>query len=271
MKQLAFLFVLLASLGLGAQTIEGTITDATTGETLPYVNIGIVGKNIGTVSADNGKFQLHIAENHNPDDLRLSMIGYEPLTVSVSKIREMLSAHPVIKLQPSATPIAEVVVSKKKLKEKVLGNRTQSQSATAGFSSNKLGNEIGIVITIKKSPTYIESFTASVASEQKAPIKLRLNFYNLKDGMPDQLIQNENIIVTTPVVNGLLTVDLSAYNLIAHDDFFVSLEWIENGPGHGVKFSAAFLGSPLIARETSQGTWEKVGFVGIGFTVKVKY
>lgn len=269
-RQIQLLFLLL-SVAAHSQTIEGKITDLASGETLPYVNIGVIGKNVGTVSDENGAFKLTVPENYNADKIRLSMLGYEPMTAAVSEFRKTILASPEIKLTPSHIQLQEVTVSKSKRKEKILGNKTDSQSMTAGFSSNKLGNEIGIVINIKKSPTLIKDFTASVASEQTAPIKLRLNFYSLKNGLPDQLLQNQNIIVTAPIVNGKLTIDLSSYNIVVEDDFFVGLEWIENGPGHGIMFSASFLGSPLIARETSQGTWEKAGLVGIGFTVKVAY
>jgi hypothetical protein len=50
------------------------------------------------------------------------------------------------------------------------------------------------------------------------------------------------------------------------NDIFVSLEWIESFP-EGLKFSAAMLASPMMARSTSQGTWEKISIVGIGFTL----
>jgi len=39
-----------------AQTVEGTIQNEATGEGLAYVNIGVMGKNVGTVSNTQGRF-----------------------------------------------------------------------------------------------------------------------------------------------------------------------------------------------------------------------
>lgn len=173
-------------------------------------------------------------------------------------------------MQASSFLLPDVIVSNKELKEKVLGNSTESQSTTTGFTTNKLGNEVGIIIKIKRAPTFIKSFTASVVSRDNKPVKLRLNFYSLKDGLPDKFIQDKNIIVNAPVQNGKLFVDLSSYNIVAEDDFFVSLEWIESASGT-IMFSGSLFKGALIARETSQGAWEKVGMFGIGFTVKAAY
>ncbi len=271
MKSSLLLIVLLfISNGIIAQIIaEGVVKEAGSGNPLAYVNIGLIGKGIGTVSNDAGKFKLTIPEANATDTVRVSMLGYAPQVFTVPEFIKQL-ADKEISMQPSSLLLPDVIFSGRELKEKVLGNTTESQSVTAGFTSNKLGNEVGIIIKIKKAPTFIKSFTASVVSKDNKPVKLRLNFYSIKDGLPDKLIQDKNIIVNAPVQNGKLFVDLSSYNIVAEDDFFVSLEWIESASGT-IMFSGSILKGALIARETSQGAWEKVGMFGIGFTVKAAY
>ncbi|MGB4775444.1 MAG: carboxypeptidase-like regulatory domain-containing protein, partial [Daejeonella sp.] len=254
---ISFFFIL--SNTSAQNTLEGRITDAKTGNALAYVNIGVIGKNIGTLTNDEGKFKISIPESYNSDQLRVSMLGYNPRIYTVSDFRNTLAAEKEIALEPSSFQLQEVAISGKPLKEKILGNHTESQSSTGGFTSNKLGNEIGIIIKIKKSPSYLRSFTASVASKKNKPVKLRLNFYSVKNGLPDTILLDKNIIVEAPLVKGKLSVDLKPYKIVVEDDFFVSLEWIEDSPGKGLMFSASLFGSPLIARETSQGSWEKVG------------
>ncbi|MES3016492.1 MAG: carboxypeptidase-like regulatory domain-containing protein [Bacteroidota bacterium] len=248
---------------------EGVVKEAGSGKVLSYVNIGVIGKNIGTVSDDDGKFRLTIPASFSNETVRISMLGYSPQTYTVSEFAKQLADKQIV-LQPSVFELPGVVVSNKKLKEKILGNTTESQSTTVGFTSSKLGNEVGIIIKIKKSPTFIKSFAASVVSKDNNPVKLRLNFYSIKDGMPDKIIQDKNIIISAPVKNGKVEVDLRQYNIVAEDDFFVSLEWIENDSGR-IVFSSSILKGAIIARETSQGAWEKVGMFGIGFTVKAAY
>lgn len=249
-----------------AQDIEGTIKDAKTGTALPYVNIGIVGKSIGTVSNDEGKFKLDL-KGSTSDTLKLSMIGYKPeVFITGSHI-----TGKVIALQPDVVNLKEVKVKPKKWKTALLGNQTSSKSASAGFTSNKLGNEIGTIIKIKKSPTLIKHFYANVAMEPRDSVKMRLNFYSVKDGLPDQILNTRNIFVTLKKGQEQVSIDLEPYNIIAEDKFVVTLEWIENAKGQGVHFSASFFKGPIIARETSQANWEKVGMFGLGFYVLAEY
>ncbi len=62
-----------------------------------------------------------------------------------------------------------------------------------------------------------------------------------------------------------------ALSIIVDDKFFVSLEWIQNARGNGLMFSASLLSSAIIARETSQANWEKIGLAGVGFNVLAEY
>lgn len=271
MKSLStlILFFFLIPLSYSQITLEGTIKEAGSGKPVSYVNIGVIGKNIGTVSNDEGKFRITIPANYADETVRISMLGYSPQQYKVQELQKLVGGKAII-MQPSSFELPGVVVSNRKLKEAVLGNKSESQSTTVGFASGKLGNEVGMIIKIKRSPTFIKSFQASVVSNDNNPVKLRLNFYSVKDGMPDKLIQDKNIIVTAPVQNGKLVVDLQKYNIVAEDDFFVSLEWIEDD-SRRIQFSSSILKGALIARETSQGDWEKVGMFGIGFTVRAAY
>jgi hypothetical protein len=269
-KRLTTLILLLLLVAFAqAQVIEATIKDAKTGAPLPYVNVGIIGKGIGTVTDTDGKFKLSL--NSDNDDLKISNIGYEAQISSVGDFKKKLGADKTILLKPVSVDLKEVKVNNRKLKESVLGNTTKSESTDAGFTSNKLGNEIGVVIKIKRSPTLIKQFNASLAHAPTDSVKLRLNFYSLnKDGLPDQILTNRNIFVTVKKGERFISVDLLPYNIIAEDKFFVSLEWIQNSGGRGLMFSASLLSS-FISRETSQANWEKVGLVGIGFNVLAEY
>ena len=262
-------FLLFCSATISAQALKGSIKD-TAGEPLPYVNVGVVGKNIGTVTSEKGTFSLYIPEANNQDIIRLSMVGYEDLTFKVSDLRSVLEKNKELTLRGTITELKEIVISNRKLKEKILGNKTRSQGTTIAFDSNKLGNEIGMIMNIKKSPTRIKNFTASLASKENYPVKLRLNFYSVKNGMPDKILTNEQIIITAPKDNSLIEVDLDQYDIVVEDDFFVSLEWIETAPG-GLIFSGKLFAKSVIIRDTSQGNWEKPGIMGVGFTCKVAY
>lgn len=267
---LLVLFVLMQQVNAHAQIFEGRVKDAKTNEKLAYVNIGVIGKSSGTVTDDNGHFNLSLT-NSSTDSLRISIIGYVPKTYLVSDFIMHYTPGESIMLTPEIHQLSEVKISGRKSKIAVLGNTTQSKSTNAGFNSNLLGNEIGEIIKIKKAPTLLKQFNASLAHEATDSVKLRLNFYSVKDGMPYEILQQQNIFVTIKKGQEQISVDLTPYNIVVNDKFFVSLEWIQNSKGAGLMFSASLFSSPIIARETSQAAWEKESLAGVGFNVLVSY
>jgi TonB-dependent starch-binding outer membrane protein SusC len=66
-------------------TVAGMITDASTGEPLPGVNIIIRGTSTGVVSGINGEFQIDVASSN--DILEFSYVGYAPQQRSVGDQR----------------------------------------------------------------------------------------------------------------------------------------------------------------------------------------
>jgi TonB-dependent starch-binding outer membrane protein SusC len=100
------LFLLNGLADAQAQEIEvsGTVTDAATGETLPSVNILIVGTDSGTTTDFDGNFTITVP---GPDaELRFSYIGFQSVTVSVDGREEI-----DVELQTEQVVGQEVVVT----------------------------------------------------------------------------------------------------------------------------------------------------------------
>lgn len=57
-----FAFCVLLQLQLKAQVFKGKVISANDNKTIAYVNIGIVGKDVGTVSNTNGEFSITLLE-----------------------------------------------------------------------------------------------------------------------------------------------------------------------------------------------------------------
>ena len=258
--------------GICQVDLVGQVIDADTEEPLPYVNIGLVNKNIGTVTDEAGYFELEVHENGYAEaTLRFSMIGFEPQDFTLQEYRGQKIL--TIPLKEKATALDEVVLTTKrnKYQTKILGNKTTSQLIYAAFTTNKLGNEMGFLVRGRKNPMILKKFNVSLVENDYGPIRFRLNFYDLKDGLPNETLLNENIIVETDIQSGIVSKDLTPYEIVIDQDFFVAIEWIEDlGPGK-LFFSGGFFGSPLIAREVSQGTWSKVGSASVGMNVEVRY
>jgi hypothetical protein len=258
--------------GICQVDLVGQVIDAATEEPLPYVTIGLVNQNIGTVTDEAGYFELEVPGNGFADaTLRFSMIGFEPQDFTLQEYRDQKIL--TIPLQEKATALEEVVLTTKrnKYQTKILGNKTTSQLIYAAFTTNKLGNEMGFLVRGRKNPMILKKFNVSLVENDFGPIRFRLNFYDLKDGLPNETLLNENIIVETDIQSGIVSKDLTPYEIVIDQDFFVAIEWIEDlGPGK-LFFSGGFFGSPLIAREVSQGTWSKVGSASVGMNVEVRY
>ena len=76
-RLLLFILILSASLPLFAQhVVEGSVTDAKTGETLIGVTIQIKGTSTGTTTDVNGKYRLASEQLTPASVLMFSYIGY---------------------------------------------------------------------------------------------------------------------------------------------------------------------------------------------------
>jgi hypothetical protein len=273
MKNTIIFLLLLQSIGLPSlgQTFSGKVIDAKTQEPVPYVNIGIVKKGIGTVSDEKGSFKLTIDDQYNSDTLRLSMIGYEPQRFLVSDFKKQFSQQEaIVVMKPAITELKEVTVKPGKIKYAELGNDFHSKTVTAGFTSNKLGSEVGVVMRIKKAPTYIEKVTFHIAANKYDSAIWRVNIYLLKDGKPSENILKQAIYLKSYKSYETLSLDLSKYLIEVDSDFVVALELIQDLGEKGLMFCAGLFGNSIFARKASQGEWTNLP-VGVGFSATVSY
>lgn len=85
--------------------VKGTVTDAETGEPLPFVNISFVDKNVGTTSDFNGKYSIET--NWGSDRLQASFLGYE---VQEKRVEQGRNQTIDFKLESTSIRIQEVTV-----------------------------------------------------------------------------------------------------------------------------------------------------------------
>ena len=84
LKRIILTFSLALTSSLIAQiTVSGTVMDASTGEALPGANVVVEGTSKGSAADANGKFT--IGDVSNGSTLTASMIGYEDMSLSVSR------------------------------------------------------------------------------------------------------------------------------------------------------------------------------------------
>lgn len=273
MKQVANLILILFCTSAFAQIdLTGTIKSKDTAEPLPFVNIGVIGKGIGTVSDDDGLFYISLKEDHTKDSMKISMVGFKSKTFLVGDLIRMLQEENEILLKQQVEELEEVLIFKRRLKTKILGNRSKSRKNLYEASADLLGSEIGIKIKIKRSPTRLKRFNTRVLTKKHSKFKFRLNFYNIKDGLPNNNLLKENIIIdANDIKDGWVDINLEPYDIYVDDDFFVTLEWIQGEGKRKLQFPASLFGPTVVERDTSQAEWNKHTMASIGFNVTVEY
>jgi pimeloyl-ACP methyl ester carboxylesterase len=253
--------------------IKGRIVDLKTSEGIAYVNIGISNKNLGTVSQKDGSFQINISAEFFSDSLTISMAGYQTRTIAISKLTH--DPAPLrISLNERFAELNEVIVTKKILPVKILGNTTTSNFISVGLPLKFLGSEVGVRINLGKTPVLLKKFSFNVSGNRLDTAVFRMNIYNIKKGLPFDNVLQKNILIHVGKQTGLYTVDLTEYRLEMKGEIFLSLEWIEGSSaamGNGAIFlSAGFLNSSTWHRVTSQGEWKKAPGLGVGLNVEIQ-
>jgi hypothetical protein len=105
-----FLFLVLFLPGsVFCQSFKGMVLKDETREGIGFVNVGIIGKNVGTVTDQLGNFNLVIDKRYDNDSLRFSLIGYEPKSYLVKDFRE--NSVKEILLKPKLYNLNEVTVT----------------------------------------------------------------------------------------------------------------------------------------------------------------
>ncbi len=107
----------------GRIEIRGMITDASTGEPLPFANIGVLGEPLGVASDINGEFTLELPTHTADMRLRVSVVGYAHVEMSVREAAGsawlQVALKPVIFTLQSAHAYAKSLVYEKMLKDVV--------------------------------------------------------------------------------------------------------------------------------------------------------
>jgi hypothetical protein len=256
-------FFILFTVNIFSQTRKGIVLSDDTNLRLGFVSVGIIGKNIGTVSDESGNFTIDLDKVYDNDSLRFSAIGYVSKSFLVRQFKE--DSIKTVYLIPRIYNLLEVKVTYHKDKEIVLGNPVTTDLLKSGFGYNSLGSELGIKIHVKKE-VLIDDININVATCTYDSVIYRLNIYRQAD-------KNEFInILTKPIyfsftkdrIKSAVTFNLRKYSIVIEGDILVTLELFKDlGEGKLLFYTTYFTGYTY-HRQTSEGTWTKSpGIIGM--------
>jgi hypothetical protein len=263
-----------------SQIYSGQLIDRESGQPILFANIGIVGKNIGTVSDVTGYFRIELNSKFDKDTLCISCIGYEKSTYLIGDFKDnIINADQVkIELLPKSYPLEEVIIQPVDTKTYTLGNFCEPNSPYGNaFYSDKLGTEMGVIINLprKKNIAFLKNFRFYIGEFTFDRFPVRLNIYNLKNNQPYENILAEPIFLDISSA-GEYIIDLEKYNIIVNGDFFISLEYYKIADQNEGELTFCAVHNRKMNkgngyyRLTSQGDWKREMFDNVGFSVQVE-
>ncbi len=93
--------------------ISGSVVDKKTQEPIPYVNIGVLGAYMGTITNMEGEFELKIPIDVVAEKIQISAVGYEMIVLNIKEYAGKKDL--VFELMPKDYSIGEVEIQAKSL------------------------------------------------------------------------------------------------------------------------------------------------------------
>ena len=261
------------SQNLTKNTISGIVTSDATNEKLAYVNIGIRNKSFGTVSDFEGNFKLTVPDSLLYDTLTFSYIGFERKRVPVMEMVD--STKHIIRLKRKVAILKELKVYAKEPKIKKYGTRGHAPFVSVTAYIDRDIYEIAFLVKPNRTPVQVNKLHMFIKYSSIDSCLFRINLYDKLEGKPNQRINTENIIISHALTQSKWnSIDLSAYNLVCDDEFYVSVEFLPDFKEE--KPWPIHYGAKLIKegktyfRESSMGEWTS-SFGNVSFYVDVIY
>jgi hypothetical protein len=245
------------------QSQKGKVLSSETNSGIGFVNIGIVGKNVGTVSDESGNFIIWLDSIYNNDSLRFSMIGYKSKSLLVGNFKENTLKE--VYLIPILYSLQEVNIIYLKPKEIRLGFPVISDDLRTGFSNNDLGSEMGINVLVKGA-VKVKDLNLNVAVCTFDSVTYRLNIYQSADQTEYKNILNAPIYISfsKDMIKKVITFDLSKYSIIIEGNVLITLELFKDLGEGSLLFHTQFFTGTTFHKKTSEGKWtEATGQIGM--------
>lgn len=217
-----------------SQNLKGVVVDSVTNAKLPFANITLKSKNIGTSTNEQGFFKLDLNNKAQVNDtLLVSYIGYKDRLIPLKEITTNESV--IFKLEEETT----------NLKELTLTTTTFNNNAvTLGITVRKtifpssvpFGHETAVFIKNKKfKKGKIKSISFKLNEKEESDYDVykayyRLNFYEVTpNNEPGNLICFDDILIKPKKNQKNVTIDLESNHIVFQEKgFFVGIETINS-------------------------------------------
>jgi len=268
---LILIFLSLSTISFSQELLlKGKIFDSKTASPIVYCNIGVLNKDLGTLSNANGEFLLNFEKISEKDTILFSHLGYETIKIGFDKLKERLRKNDTLFLDSNTIILDEVKIKNYDFSKKMtFGYDFKHPRVSYEFIDFKSGSEICRYFE-NKNTLLIEKLIFQVNDNELKNLKLRVNFYDVKNGKPNNKLNDTDIFINTKHHKGRLKFDLTNYKLIIDTNFFVSLEAVDV-QGNGVfLFGGEWYGGKVFYKRSSHDEWRINEPHSIAFRLKTK-
>ena len=256
--------------------LKGVTIDGQTNLPLPYVSIGIKNKPIGTVSDSTGRYSLSYPQTDiaGKDSIFFSAVGYKSVKMDWDNF---LKAEKFIKLYESPQTLEMVNI---KANPGQIKNYGRSNASLIFFPamyknipkhSDEKGREQATILKIDQN-IFLRKLSFKINRRTFSKIKLRMNIYSVKEGLPDQSILQKDVVFdvignTEIGMPRSVSIDLRPYqiHIKGKKEIAVSLAILDLEPLPGDSTQPAFFipsfPGPLrssLYRIKGEAQWQKV-------------
>lgn len=218
-------------------TIKGVLISKNGKQPIGYANIGILDTPVGTISNEDGSFELNVPEKFAQQQLLFAALGFERKSFGVQELSR--DRDNIISLEERATLLGNVTVKSNRAKPSVqmeLGNQYHNEGSIYADSA-AAGSAMALLIENKyptfherlRAPYHVKTAKLRIAHNTFEEFKVRIRFLAVDsvNGLPGKDLVNHNIIVTSGMKKGWLKFDLQKYNIrINAPSFFLVFEWL---------------------------------------------
>lgn len=223
-----FLFLLLSlgSLadGYSQESVHSKVIDVD-GVGIPFASIGIIERNFGAVTFEDGSFSLTVDHAYIGDTLVVSAVGYKSKKIAYELF---ISEQPLsLMLSEEVTVLSEIIVSPEKLSFREKGMKKNSSPNHLGISSPLDGATVAFLVEDVAEPVLIDEIAVTIRQLNMDSIRVRCRVFEQDPDtrLPGEDLLMENMVNVSTEKQQRLVFSPSG-DLWIDRPFFVGFEWV---------------------------------------------
>lgn len=238
------------------------VVSKTTGQPIIYASVGVINRDLGTVTDSLGRFSLRIPVAYMNDSVRISSVGYISQTFAVSDLKDIPDT---IRLSDDVVTLSEVMVKPQKIVHKIAGRKSDSGFIYIEVEADRAaGQGLAVPLTsVKRVWLKGLGFTLQVNNKTLSRMKFRMNVY-VKDKNGYTLSGTIKPLYfdyrKSDLVDGHFKYELPEEIMLEQGKYYVELEFLENFAPENFIMKTSVLTGKTRYRYASQSGWKTLPF-----------